>query len=83
VKSEADVWGLNEISVTVRVPPADPDFLKTIEDRGRTQNEQSSDESGAIRAATDGKGTTCLRSGEIVDDKPPVGAAAVGVQFPN
>ena len=33
MKSEADVWRLNEISVTVRVPLADPDFLKTIEDR--------------------------------------------------
>jgi TonB family protein len=35
------VWRLNEISVTVRVPIADPDFLKRIEDRGRAENEQS------------------------------------------
>jgi TonB family protein len=41
MKSEADVWRLNEISVTVRVPLADPDFLKTIEDRERAQNEQT------------------------------------------
>ena len=41
MKSEADVWRLNEISVTVRVPLADPDFLKTIEDRQRAQNEQT------------------------------------------
>lgn len=40
MKSEADVWRLNEISVTVRVPLADPDFLKNIEDRQRTQVEQ-------------------------------------------
>ncbi len=41
MKSEADVWRLNEISVTVRVPLADPDFLKTMEDRQRAQNEQT------------------------------------------
>ena len=40
MKSEADVWRLNEISVTVRLPLADPDFLKTMEDRQRAQNEQ-------------------------------------------
>ena len=150
MKSEADVWRLNEISVTVRVPLADPDFLKTIEDRQRAQNEQTtiwslrtvaesekayskmqgsyacslsalakknsdgkmffwdtqlatgkkngfiyaisscdashykivaepavpdstqpafcSDEGGTIRAAADGKATTCLNSGEAVED---------------
>src|SRR5439155_23289740 len=41
MKSEPEVWRLNEISVTVRVPLADPDFLKTIEDRQRAQNEQT------------------------------------------
>jgi TonB family protein len=40
MKMESDVWRLNEISVTVRVPLADPDFLKGIEDRERTQDEQ-------------------------------------------
>src|SRR5579864_1346859 len=40
MKMEADVWRLNEISVTVRLPLADPDFLKSIEDRQRSQNEQ-------------------------------------------
>ena len=151
MKSEADVWRLNEISVTVRVPLADPDFLKTIEDRQRAQNEQTtiwslrtvaesekayskmqgsyacslsalakknsdgkmffwdtqlasgkkngyiyaisscdaahykivaepsvpdsgqrafcSDEGGTIRAATDGKATTCLSSGEAVENE--------------
>ena len=151
MKSEADVWRLNEISVTVRVPLSDPDFLKTIEDRQRAQNEQTtiwslrtvnesekayakaqggyactlaaltkkgpngqqyswdtqlasgkkggyiyaisscdparykivaepavpdsgqrafcSDEGGAIRAAADGKATTCLSGGEPVEDE--------------
>lgn len=32
MKSEAGVWKLNEISVTVRVGLSDPDFLKTITD---------------------------------------------------
>ncbi len=40
MKMESDVWRLNEISVTVRLPLADPDFLKNIEDRQRSQNEQ-------------------------------------------
>jgi hypothetical protein len=31
MKSEAEVWRVNEISVTVRVPLADPNFLKSIE----------------------------------------------------
>ncbi|HEY7353451.1 MAG TPA: energy transducer TonB [Terriglobales bacterium] len=40
MKTEAEVWRLNEISVTVRVPLADPDFLKNIEDRQNQQNEE-------------------------------------------
>ena len=40
MQSDADVWRLNEISVTVRVPLSDPTFLKTIEDQQRSQNEQ-------------------------------------------
>ena len=152
MKMESDVWRLNEISVSVRLPLADPDFLKSIEGKQRTQNEQMtvwalrsvnmgeksysnahgsfactlsalagsgkageraflydpqlaggkkngyiyvisgcdashykvvaepavpdsgqrafcSDESGAIRASADGKATTCLSSGEAVEDK--------------
>jgi len=41
MKMESEVWRLNEISVTVRVPLADPDFLNRIEDQERTQNEQT------------------------------------------
>jgi TonB family protein len=40
MQSQADVWRLNEISVTVRVPLSDPNFLKTIEDQQRSRNEQ-------------------------------------------
>ena len=40
MKMESDIWRLNEISVTVRLPLADPDFLKSLEDRQRSQNEQ-------------------------------------------
>jgi hypothetical protein len=153
MKTESEVWRLNEISVTVRLPLADPDFLKGLEDRQRSQNEQMtvfavhqiviaekgyqsthdgfactlaalanrpgrqpqqgllydrqlaggqengyvfaisgcdgthykivaepaipdsggrafcSDESGAIRAAADGKATTCLANGEPVQDQ--------------
>lgn len=40
MKMESEVWRLNEINVTLRVPLADSDFLKRIEDQERTQNEQ-------------------------------------------
>lgn len=40
MKTEHDVWRLNEISVNIRLPLADPDFLKNIEDRQRGENEQ-------------------------------------------
>jgi len=163
MKTEADVWRLNEISVTVRVPLADPDFLKSIEDRQRAQNEQTtiwslrtvtesekayakvqggyacslsaltkktangemffwdpqlatgkkggyifaisscdashykivaepavpdsgqrafcSDEGGAIRAAADGKATSCLSSGEAVEDERATGIAVASAQM--
>ena len=147
MQSEANVWRLNEISVTVRIPLADPNFLKTMEDQQRTRNEMMtvsmlrmvigaetnyskakgrfacslsalgsqylydpvlvkgskngynyvisgcdashyklvaepassdsqqpafcSDESGEIRAASDGKATTCLSSGEPVQKALP------------
>ena len=165
MKMENDVWRLNEISVTLRLPLADPDFLKSIEDRQRAQNEQMtilsvqsintseatskaargsfacdlsalggsgkpasgtnhaylydpqlasgkkggyifaisgcdgshykvaaepavpetgqrafcSDESGAIRASSDGKATTCLSSGEPVTDNAGRTPAATGL----
>ena len=165
MKQEANIWRLNEIAVTVRLPLADPTFLKAIEDRQRSQNEQAtiwsiqqinmaeksysaaeghfacslsalsvkgqsggrtylydpqlaagrkngyvfaisacdathykvvaeaavsgsgqrafcSDESGAVRASSDGKATTCLASGEVVQQALPdraTAAAAVAV----
>jgi len=141
--SEANVWKLNEITVTVRIPLSDPGFLKTIEDQQRSQVEMTSismlqfvnaaeknyssangryacslsalgsrylndpelakgskrgynfvisscdaerykvvaepavadsgqrafcsDETGEVRAASDGKAATCLSSGEVVE----------------
>jgi TonB family protein len=40
MKMETEVWRLNEISVTVRMPLADPAFLDSLMERQRTQNEQ-------------------------------------------
>ena len=40
MKMEGDIWRLNEIGVSVRLPLTDPDFLKGIEERGLHQNEQ-------------------------------------------
>jgi hypothetical protein len=37
MKKEALLWTLNEISVTVRLPLADPDFLKTITEKMQPQ----------------------------------------------
>src|SRR4029077_11059131 len=33
MKQEAQVWTLNEVSVTIRLPLADPDFLKLITEK--------------------------------------------------
>jgi TonB family protein len=167
MKTESEIWRLNEISVTVRVPLADPDFLKNIEDRQRGQHEQMtiwslrmvttsekaynaargsyactlsalgtadksgpenhpflfdrelvtgkkggyiyaitgcdashykvvaepalpdsgqrsfcSDESGAVRAAVDGKASTCLTRGETVKENG-AGDIAIGLQAAN
>ncbi|HEU5400345.1 MAG TPA: hypothetical protein VFU86_03245 [Terriglobales bacterium] len=40
MQEESKVWKLHEISVNVRIPLADPGFLKTIEDEQRSRNEQ-------------------------------------------
>ncbi len=37
MKTESGVWTLNEIAVTVRLPLADPDFLKGITDKMQAQ----------------------------------------------
>jgi TonB family protein len=164
---QSDVWRLNEVDVTVKVPLADPAFLKSIEDHQRSQNEQMtiytvqsivgaekqystaqgtyacslsaladtnktpdhriylfdrqlmtgkkngyifaisgcdsarykvvaepavpnsgqrafcSDESGAIRASSDGKATTCLNSGETVRGGDTATRIAVTVPMAN
>jgi TonB family protein len=166
MKMESDVWRLNEISLGVRLPLADPAFLKALAERQRGQNEQSalisvrsvvfaeqsyqsaqggfactlsslgntgknstpghhsylfdsqlasgkkngynfaisgcdtthyqlvaepavpdsgqrafcSDETGTVRASSDGKAATCLSSGEVVEDK--TAAASVRLNGP-
>jgi hypothetical protein len=42
MKTEAGVWKLNEIQFTVRVPLADPDFLKSITDGIKSRSAASS-----------------------------------------
>jgi hypothetical protein len=37
MKQEAQVWKLNEVSVTIHIPLADPDFLKAITDNVKPQ----------------------------------------------
>lgn len=160
MKTEADLWRLNEIRAEVRVPLADPDFLKNIERENGRQNEQGaqtamriiigeetayhsshgtyecnlagligkaqgsmngpfadlatgkhsgyvyaisgcdsaqyklvaepeindsgqrafcSDESGAMRSASDGKATTCLSNGEMVTGEGTSREHATGI----
>jgi TonB family protein len=154
MKMESDIWRLNEISVALRMPLADPAFLKSLMQHQRDQQEQlatgsirsivsaeksyqsaqggfactlsalgstnkqsgpgrrylydsqlvsgkksgyafaisgcdsshyqvvaepagpdsgqrafCSDESGTMRSSSDGKGSTCLSSGEVVEEK--------------
>jgi TonB family protein len=40
--TEENVWKLNEITLTVRIPLGDPEFLKAMENKQRGQNEMSS-----------------------------------------
>jgi TonB family protein len=40
MKMESDIWRLNEIGVGVRLPLAEPGFLKSLLERQRNQNEQ-------------------------------------------
>jgi len=41
MKTEGDVWRLTDITVIVKFPLADPDFLKSIEDSQHKKNEQA------------------------------------------
>ncbi|MGC1646093.1 MAG: hypothetical protein WA741_09720 [Candidatus Sulfotelmatobacter sp.] len=56
MKQEAEIWKLNEISVTIHLPLADPDFLKAI-------TEKVTQRAGAgTTATTDATGTFVPRS---------------------
>jgi len=56
MKQEAEIWKLNEISVTIHLPLADPDFLKAI-------TEKVTPRAGAgTTATTDATGTFVPRS---------------------
>jgi hypothetical protein len=63
MKTEAGIWKLNEISITVHLPLADPDLLKTISD---TMNAQAarpiSASRGAITTSTAGNDTAVVTS---------------------
>jgi TonB family protein len=157
MKMEVGIWKLNEIGASVRIPLADPDFLKAMLGRQREQNEQMTifsvqavvsaeksyltanntyacslaalgksketgqhylwdqqlvngkkngyvfaisscdathyqlaaepasaetgerafcaDESGTVKASSDGKATTCISSGTVVENVPKIGIA--------
>src|ERR1700751_1325290 len=41
MKTEAGIWKLNEIALTIRVPLADPDFLKSITDGMKAHSQET------------------------------------------
>jgi hypothetical protein len=43
MKQESGVWTLNEVSLTVRIPLADPDFLQRITEGMKTQSQITND----------------------------------------
>ena len=73
MKMESDIWRLNEISVTVRLPLADPDFLKSIEDRQRSQNEQMI--IWAVRSVNTAETTYKAANGNFACDLATLGKA--------
>jgi TonB family protein len=74
MKTEADVWRLNEISVTVRLPLADPDFLKGLEERQRTQNEQTT--IWAVRSVNTAESSYKSATGSFACDLATLGKPA-------
>ncbi|HTS08898.1 MAG TPA: hypothetical protein VMP68_25230 [Candidatus Eisenbacteria bacterium] len=71
MKQEAQVWKLNEISVTIRVPLADPDFLKAITEKMKPQvtatstftpREQTPAQTPAQTASSDAMVLAAMRS---------------------
>ena len=71
MKQEAQVWKLNEISVTVRLPLADPDFLKAITEKMKPQvsatstitpREQASGQTPAQTASSDSMVLAAMRT---------------------
>lgn len=71
MKQEAQVWKMNEITVTVRFPLADPDLLKALTEKMKPQvtamttfapREQSSAETPAQTASSDAMVLAAMRS---------------------
>jgi type IV pilus assembly protein PilA len=63
MKKEAQVWTLNEISITLHLPLADPDLLKAITENMRPQTANSSRVQTAPQTAgTDAQVTAAMRS---------------------
>jgi type IV pilus assembly protein PilA len=58
MKQEAEIWKLNEISVTIHLPLADPDFLKAI-------TEKITPRTGSSAAATTGATGTFVPRSEV------------------
>jgi hypothetical protein len=67
MKREIQIWTLNEISVTIHLPLADPDFLKAITEKMKTQSGTSGtlaprNESSAQAAASDVQVVAAMRT---------------------
>lgn len=67
MKQEAQVWKLNEISVTVRLPLADPDLLKAFTENMKARENAGSAASPSVQvttspAASDGQVLAAMRT---------------------
>ncbi|HET7205073.1 MAG TPA: hypothetical protein VFI95_00705 [Terriglobales bacterium] len=67
MKQEARIWKLNEISLTVRVPLADPEFLKTVVNTIQQQQ--------ALRTATENSAAMHPSAGAAMYQQPNDAAA--------
>jgi hypothetical protein len=76
MKSESDVWQLNEIRVSVSVALTDPGFLKNLEEKQRRQNEQRA--MWSVQSINTAEKTYSLAKGGFACTLSALGASTAG-----
>lgn len=77
MKEEKNIWRLNEISVTVRVPLADPALLKTLVAGAKARAALSVPVSGVAASSSSGAGSGSLSSSPSLAPNPVNEASAI------